>query len=176
MEGQCSVPILIRHTAASAGVFLCLSNKEENNEKDCLCYAFGNGNILLQPVVGSCPEAPRPWRWVPWRSLAWIRPRRGRPSGSLEFSLLLGRPGVVLSVGPLRLSLRLPLRLLSISPGVCSAATSGGCPAGAAGTRLLVLLSGSARLLSVHPKLPGRVDESGSYPHSPQPIEEGIRP
>jgi len=52
------------------------------------------------------------------------------------------------------------------------AAASGVCSTGARGRKLLVLLSGPARLLPVHPKLSKRMDEGRAGYDPAQSIEE----
>jgi hypothetical protein len=66
-----------------------------------------------------------------------------------------------------------PVRLSSTPTGNHPAAASGVCTAGATGGKLLVLLSGSARLLSVHPKLREWMDEGRTGCYSAQSIKEG---
>ena len=81
-------------------------------------------------------------------------------------SVLLGRDSRVGSV--------VPVRLLSTTTGGHSAGTSRVCPTGARATVLLVLLPGPARLLPLHQKLPGRLDEGGSRGDSAATVGEVI--
>jgi hypothetical protein len=65
-----------------------------------------------------------------------------------------------------------PVWFLCAPTGNHPAAASGVRSTGATGRKLLVLLSGSARLLSLHPKLRERMDEGGTGYDPARSIEE----
>jgi hypothetical protein len=124
--------------------------------------------VLTLPPGRLCGTQPR----LCGRKCSLRLPGLGRILwGMASLPPLVGTP--VLLAGSCRGGTWLSLWLLCGPTGGRPTGAPGVCPTAAAG-KLLVLLPESSRLLSIHQKLPGRLDEGRAGDGSPQSVKEDI--